>query len=456
MAFKQTLFISAALLLLAPTCLAAGSPPPNVENVKAVFAEGKLTVTWSDVASPSGVASYRIYYSRKSILGNQGNYDDFEETVGAPAAYTFKTIPPNDGKLFVGVLAVSPGGVESDGFASEASVDISAKPNIQTPDPSGEPIPIAPPVPIPNPEMPLPTIPEPQPTVEPLAPSQPAVPPSTTDQPLTILSVSAVSETGVLVTFSKPIATDGAAITAFAITDTGGTALGITSIQVSAENVLIQTAAQEPQKTYVLGIVENVRAQDGTNATQSSPPVIFQGFGIKVAEVPVAPEVPQPENTPEQPVVTEPPVPYGRNPSLITATPYVKGPVATNLPPEDAVGLILEPIRQKGGWYNVLARWAGSPNTHGTLDSYGIYTAIGPTAYAWTGTASKTDTITQFTGIRPGSTFSVRLTARDAQGRESNGIERAVSLPGSGAGMLGIAAVSGFLAAKRRRKKEGC
>lgn len=285
MHFKHTLTLSALSLLMSGVALAAGTPPANVKNVQATIVNGALSVTWNAPADATNIASYRVYYSHQSILGNDGNYDDFEQTAGSVTSYTFKSLPLTSPVIFIGVLAVSKDGTESDGFEVEASV----------------------PVPVSNATSSQ---------VAPATPVNAAEPGTPTATPLVITSAEPATDTGILLTFNKPLVSMPSFSDAnFQITDTGGTVLAIASIeQADRLHVLLKTTKQRPDTTYLITVRIPLGAQDGTTTDPGMQFAFHSPMGVAVSTTPVTPTIPQ--NTPETPIKQ-----YGRNPAQIINLP---------------------------------------------------------------------------------------------------------------------------------------
>lgn len=413
MSFKQKTALFVGIFLVALPCFAAGTPPPNVKQIGAELKDGALTVTWAPGEGSQGIAFYRLYFSRASILGNSGNYDDFQQTTGPETTYVFPSIPVKGSKIFLSVLAVNRDGLESEGFETEVTVDLRQ----QTTPPAQEP----------------PTTPQENPPPE-------EAQPGTTAQPMTIVSVMPVSATGILVTFSKPIASEAViAPQTFVVSDTGGTVLAITATKVKGETVLLSVQPQVSEKEYLVGLLQNIPAADGTNATPSLPAAVFRGF--------------LPRET-LSPALQSPPVPYGKNPFLVPQAlqeqPYGQAPVR---PPEDPADLLLKAVRQRNGFFGVLARWAGSIDSRRTLESYILYTSNDGARFDRNSVVGRAETSVQFNRIPPG-TFGLRVASRDARGNESAGIQKVIVLPASGIGLLGLLTASGVLAGQRLRRRK--
>ncbi len=317
MHFKHTLTLSALSLLMSGVALAAGATPANVKNVQATIVNGTLSVTWNGPADAANIASYRVYYSHESILGNDGNYDDFEQTTGPVTSYTFKALPLTSPVIFIGILAVSKDGVESDGFEVEASVPVPV-----TAATSSQASPIIPPTNTVQPGTPAPT-------------------------PLIIVSAEPATDTGILLTFNKPLLSVPSFSEAnFQVTDTGGTILVITSIEQSDRlHVLLKTLKQRPDTTYLITVRIPVGAQDGSTTDPALQFAFHSPVTMTVPTTPVTPIIP--ETTPDNPSKQ-----YGRNPAQIINLPAQvtpRNPVTTPQAPLTSSGLGLTGIIAAAG-----------------------------------------------------------------------------------------------------------
>lgn len=102
--------------------LALAAPPSSVTRLQVDFDETDVIVSW-DKNKEQDIAYYRVYYSADSILGNEGMYDDFDQTDGPKGQYVFQDLPPGS-TLYVAVLAVNNEGEESLSFAEEVSITV--------------------------------------------------------------------------------------------------------------------------------------------------------------------------------------------------------------------------------------------------------------------------------------------------------------------------------------------
>src|SRR6185436_240159 len=110
MTLSSRITVAFALALL-PFAVALAAPG-NVTGVKGELVNGKVHVTWTKPAGDEPVA-YRLYYSRASILQQNGLYDDFEVIPAGTLDYTFASLPYEADSLYVSVLAVNAAGEES-------------------------------------------------------------------------------------------------------------------------------------------------------------------------------------------------------------------------------------------------------------------------------------------------------------------------------------------------------
>lgn len=212
-------FLTVAALVSPVSALAA---PPSVTGLQASYANGQITVTWKP-SEDLTVAYYRIYWSRQSILKNEGRWEDFEATQGKEPTYVLKDFPLTP-SLWIGVMAVSTYGEESPFFTEEVKVDIS----------------------------------EPASSVSSIGGSASFVAVPTG---LDLVSVEALSATGVLIRFSAPVTVAPADATkAVAITDGSGNLLQLRRLTVQDATILVTTATQVRDIAYILSIGSGVKS----------------------------------------------------------------------------------------------------------------------------------------------------------------------------------------------------
>jgi hypothetical protein len=157
------------------------------------------------------------------------------------------------------------------------------------------------------------------------ASAAPTSTPAAAPAPLTIVAIETPTDTGTLLTFSKPLQSASFISQGnFQITDTGGTALTVVSSeQLDPLHVLLVTAKQAPATTYVLRILAPITAQDGG----TTPPALQREFlSLTAAAAPAS-----------LPSTVIPIRPYGRNPVL--PIPQSSATRGTRLP-GSGVGLI--------------------------------------------------------------------------------------------------------------------
>lgn len=307
MTIKHTLTSLFFSLLVSGVAYAAGAPA-NVSNVQGAMIDGRLTVTWDPPANTADAVSYRIYYSHQSILGNEGNYDDFVETNDAASSYVFDDLPLASPVIFLGVLAVNKDGMESEGFEVEASVPVPADiipASVQEQETASSP------------------------TSSPEKTSSSSAAPPPTPAPLVITIAEAEGETGALLTFNKAVSASSPLTPLFfQISDTGGTLLPIFAVtQPDASRAVLSTSAQRPDTTYLIKITAPITAEDGG----TTPPNTELFFRSNLA-APTA----SPVTTDIMPSVPEPASDegiYGRNPLLPPPPPtatLVTVPIRTN------------------------------------------------------------------------------------------------------------------------------
>jgi hypothetical protein len=231
----RLLTLTAAMLLP----MGAVAAMANVTGITAdIAAGGRVRISWQ---KPAGeVSAYRVYYSHASILQNGGKYDDFETVPGTQTDFTFAT-NPQVSTLFASVLAVNPQGEESPLFMEEASVNL-------------------------------------QGSFSQLS-SQST---STQDAVLRLLTVRAVSATGVILNFSQNVVIDPqTAAQAFDISDGSGAQLVMRRLVIDGKTVTIHTVPQVRSRVYLVRVGNAVqgRTDDGRAAPldPQQTPVLFTG-----------------------------------------------------------------------------------------------------------------------------------------------------------------------------------
>ncbi len=247
-------FAIAAMLLALPFTVFA-NPPSVVTGIEASEQNGQVIVRWQKLPESERITFYRIFFASQSILGNNGQYDDFDFASGTETEHILSNVPKTT-TLYVAVLAVNDRGEESAYFGEEATVTRTEDRGQGT---GG-------------------TFPEVRsPKSEVLNPQR------TNEGTFTLISAEALSSTGVLVTFSLPITlTEEQAPTAFDIQDGSGRTLSIARLILSGSTAILHTLPQEPLRVYQVR-AQSVQGQrsDGTTIPleggQAS--ALFTGFG---------------------------------------------------------------------------------------------------------------------------------------------------------------------------------
>lgn len=353
------------LITLGIPLSASAAPPSSVVGIRAELADGKIRVAW-DPLPGEDIAYFRVYYSRRSILGNGGEYDDFEVTAGNRTEYTLAAFPPGD-RLFLSVLAVNATGEESTYFAEEAQVDLSGA--------TGE--------------------------IAPAASSAANVAPER-EEPATstlrIVSASALSATGVLVIFSEPVtvaATD--AVGAFGVEDASGTLLTLRRLVFRGNEVTIVTGPQEPSEPYTVRVAPSVRGKtldaDGNVALidPAESTAFFSGWSAELPATGGSPDV-----------------------SAGTAT-----------APADPTDLRLRAEPQDDGTYAVTAEWVVAS---GAESIEVLQSTDGGATYAPAQTLPGSAGTVRFAGVPPGM-FTLLVRSVGANGESSYGVNDSIELP---------------------------
>lgn len=221
------------VLGLAPVL--AHAAPPSVTGLRASLNNGQVTVSWSASPDPT-VSYYRVYWSRKSILQNEGKWDDFETTQGKDTSYTLQSFPAAP-EIFIGVMAVTTYGEESPVFTEEVMVNLGGTPASASSSSSSS-------------------------SSKQQAATSSSSSVSTTT--LDLLSAQALSATGVVLTFSQPVMVSAEeAARAFTIIDASGAFLPIYRLTIQGPNVTLATSAQRKDMTYNVVTSSVLHAAEG-------------------------------------------------------------------------------------------------------------------------------------------------------------------------------------------------
>ena len=239
----------AALAALLPLAVYA-QEVSNVTGIRAEQRDGKVAVSWN--AADGEVQKYRIFYSHASILEQGGVFDDYEDVEGNVTEHTLSSVPPVS-TLYVSVLAVGPGGVESPFFVEEAMVELT---------PSG-----AKPTPI-------------SATVADFPPSPTVAMQSDTLQLLTAVSTSS---TGVVLAFTHPLSIpEQYKAAAFIIKSGSGTPLQVVRYRLDGPYAVLDTSMQVPGRVYQVMVHGSIAGKtpegDLVPQEQGTAPLLFTGL----------------------------------------------------------------------------------------------------------------------------------------------------------------------------------
>ncbi len=391
--------ITIALVLLALSSLGsvvlAQSPssPSNVTGIAAVYENGTVTVRWSAATDAAGISSYRIYFSRVSILQNAGDYDDFEQTMGPDTSYTF-TKPPYTGQsLYFSVLAVNSAGVESDAFVEEAHVDV---PGTSSSEQSSLSLPSG--------------------FTDSSASSESAMS-SPSALPLLLTQAVSMSSTGVALVFSQPLNEQSIMLPAeFVILDGSGARLMVQAGIYKGNVIELTTDPQRNGTVYIVASIMGALQSAAGAPYVAGSPVTFVGQGMAMSQ-----------------------------------------PPQDLTPPEDVPTIQISPMKQKDGTYDVRVSWAPSLNGAGDLAEYLLsITRDGVTSSPVTPVAG-TVTNVAYSHIAPGPFGVRVQTKDQAgnisEGSVSIVTLPASSLPHTGVGLIGVALVSGAVAGRTLMRK---
>lgn len=252
----------AALSLGMP--LMAFAAPTSVTGIKASLESGKVRVTWQQATGD--IASYRVFYSRSSILGNGGLYDDFDTVEGSVNTHLLQNVPPSN-ELYVSVLAVDSKGEESPYFLEEAKVTLNggAATSVARSTAAASSV-----------------------TMSRAA----SVGAGSTDG-FRLLSAEAISSTGVVLRFSQAISIPAnQALDAIVIENGSGQKLQLRRFIIENSTLTVHTEPQRGATVYRITVSQNVTATapNGTllRIAADQTPTLFMGFGSASATSSVA------------------------------------------------------------------------------------------------------------------------------------------------------------------------
>ncbi len=226
--------------------VAFAAPAPNVTGLSAHFENGQITVEWNAYEEGADIATYRIYYSQKSILSNDGAYDDFATTTGKNTSFIFPVTPPYP-QIFIAVAAVNSSEEESRSFVEEIRLDLT------TGDSNG------------------------------LTQQEEIPTPSRRVQEATtigLLSAAAQSPDTVELTFSETVTIPAELATeAFRVIDRDGNGLQLRRIVIRGSIVILTTDSQIPAMPYAIRANEVITGGASLPMDSARSFAQFSGFG---------------------------------------------------------------------------------------------------------------------------------------------------------------------------------
>ncbi|MFH0851917.1 MAG: hypothetical protein V1876_04180 [Candidatus Peregrinibacteria bacterium] len=237
--------------------LAYAEAPGTVVGVQAqAQADGSILVQWTPVLGD--IAAYRIYFSQKSILENNGYYDDVETTDGPAANHVLRSVPQSFPTVYVGVMAVNAQGEESPYFMEEVRVDRAVTQTASSASAFSS-----------NTQAPVSSF------------SSPATQASSTALSLHLLSVQALSATHISLVFSAvPVINPAQAPAAFSIIDAQGTPLPIEQLTIEGRNVTVQTIRQAAGTIYQMRLTEPLVGEGGLPLDRIDRTAFFTGHSM--------------------------------------------------------------------------------------------------------------------------------------------------------------------------------
>ena len=398
-----------------------------------------------------GVAYYKVYYSKQSILENNGRFDDAESTTNDMPSFVLMDLNNRGYKtgdqIYVSVAAVDPDGNETDP-TEEANTSV-------------------------------------------IVPSSPITgqQPHAAGSALEMQNAIALSDTEIKIQFSDDVMLPQNANQSFTVTKEGSNdSILIVDAMAEGSTVILITLPMEPLVRYTVVASINVANMDGDSINPQKSSAMFVGReGPADAPPPEPPasssassggptvvepslpassssssessmaSVPSDSSSSVSSVASVPPVSSASSASSASSQPIPKPPTVEpeqdTTAPEDPTNLTLKKILQADGLYTVTATWKESADSDDDLKNYNLYESknrgrkfIGPTALAALATSVK------LTDVPPG-TLTVKLTAYDETGNESEGIEEEIVLPETGGAALLLSLAGAGVYATRRKKR---
>jgi len=330
---RPTLLTVALLAALALPWTTLAEPPASVTQLSAQFqTDGSIKVSWAAVTGD--VQAYRVYYSQKSILENNGYYDDVEMVVGTTTSATLRSVPSSFPEVFIGIMAVNGTGEESGFFIEEVRVKRPAS-SLPASKPS---------TPLSDSSASLSSLPSQ--ILQTSSLSSVSSSPSVSASTLRLLSAEPLSATRVGLAFSTtPIIEASQAPQAFSIIDPSGNSLPIEQLTIDGKSAIVQTARQGAGMVYQIRLSEPLMGEGSLPLDPLDRTSFFMGHSTGLTAVEAQNQVQQ--NQPE-PVPTPAPAP----PSVQQTF---------SLP--DVMNFTLKASPQPNQLFTMIGQWGYDPDT---------------------------------------------------------------------------------------------
>lgn len=408
-----------SIVRIATTLIAFGTMLPiaaqgsiTVTGIQLLAAPNAMGVRWQ---APTGgnIDHYKVYFAKESILENNGRFLGTEETIGNQTNIALLDLA-NRGfvagdTMYVTITAVDTTGMEYRAFGEEKSATVIVS--------EGSSSAIA----------------------------------LHNAASFGVMNAIAEGESTIRLIFTAPVAVpEGHPAIHFTITGENGSVVSALSAIANGDALVLRTTPMAVRTRYTITALSTVKGADGTTVDPTKNSATFAARPSGEEEA--IPTVPAPVSSSSS---------VGEVPALPTPQPTTTQPIPLptpvlapdTTPPEDAANLTLQRILQPDGNYTVKAEWTGSLNTARDLSSYHLYESpdrgysfVGPTVLLGTVVSST------IANIPPG-TFTLKLTAVDQTGNESNGIMETIILPQTGAATLLLSSAGAALVALRKNRK---
>ncbi|MDD4628424.1 MAG: fibronectin type III domain-containing protein [Candidatus Peribacteraceae bacterium] len=359
---------------------AHAAPPASVMGISAeALSDGSIQVRWTALPDPT-VTAYRIYISQKSILENEGAYDDFETTSDVVPEYTLKDFDHSLPKFYLSVMAVNAAGEESQYFVEETSVlPIPAAPSSESSASSSS-----------SEEPP----PPPPPPMESSSSSSEEAPPAPAET-LHLLSAKALSPTLVTLEFSS-VAITSVDPQAIVIKDPAGNVLNIKQIIPNGTALMLETDMQAAGVVYEVRVNDSIMGEGGLALDVIDRAAFFTGdtSGILPGTTPADEE------------------------------------------PGDVVNFTLQSTQQENGLFTITAAWQPAPGAPAPASFVVRQSRDGGETFGNPETLPGTVAGARIPDVTP-EDFGLSVYVTDAQNRLSRGVFQSIS-PSTGSIVQGL------------------